>query len=168
MAALWFPAQAEARKGCNAKCAAKMVQERQRDYDVARAFKRKAAAARALRGKRYWQAKHMALTAGNGGSPSANRRLARHLALAKHGWSGPQFQCLVTLWAHESGWDHRAVNSGSGATGIPQALPGSKMRSAGPNIMEPRTQILWGLGYVRGRYGTPCGALGFWNGHGWY
>lgn len=168
MAVVSFPADAVAKQGCGAKCVAKKIEKRQRDYDVARAFGRKAAAARALRGKRYWQAKHLALVAGNGGSPSANRRLARHLALARHGWGSPQFQCLVTLWAHESGWDHRAVNSSSGATGIPQALPASKMRSAGPNIMAPRTQIIWGLGYVRGRYGTPCGALAFWNGHGWY
>lgn len=79
-----------------------------------------------------------------------------------------QFGCLVELWQRESGWRVNA-QSPSGAYGIPQALPGSKMASAGPDWRtNPRTQIKWGLGYIKGRYGTPCGAWGHFQRNGWY
>ena len=69
----------------------------------------------------------------------------------------------------ESGWDIHAANPTSSAYGIPQALPGSKMSSAGPNWEDnPETQIRWGLGYIRDRYGSACSALSFKNGAGWY
>jgi hypothetical protein len=75
------------------------------------------------------------------------------------GFGIDQFPCLEKLWDHESGWNHKAENKGSGAYGIPQALPGSKMGSSGPDWRNnPATQIKWGLGYVRGRYKSPCGA----------
>lgn len=70
-----------------------------------------------------------------------------------------QFPCLEKLWDHESGWNAKAENRSSGAYGIPQALPGKKMASAGADWKtNPATQIKWGLGYVKGRYKTPCGA----------
>ena len=70
-----------------------------------------------------------------------------------------QFPCLDKLWKKESGWNYRAANTGSGAYGIPQALPGSKMSSAGADWKtNPATQISWGLSYIKGRYKTPCGA----------
>jgi hypothetical protein len=85
--------------------------------------------------------------------------------LASYGWSADQYDCLVTLWNHESGWRVHAANP-SGAYGIPQALPGSKM---GPGWQNDATvQIRWGLGYIKSRYGTPCGAWSFWQAHGWY
>ncbi|MQY03917.1 aggregation-promoting factor C-terminal-like domain-containing protein [Actinomadura macrotermitis] len=100
-------------------------------------------------------------------------RAARNRALAKpmvkkRGWSDRQYRCLVKLWNRESHWNHKA-HSGSGAYGIPQALPGRKMRSAGKDWRtNPRTQIKWGLGYIKGRYKTPCRALGHSNSRGWY
>jgi hypothetical protein len=79
-----------------------------------------------------------------------------------------QFGCLKIMWENESGWRVTAANA-SGAYGIPQALPGSKMASAGPNWQtNATTQIKWGLGYIKGRYGTPCGAWAFWQNNGWY
>ena len=79
-----------------------------------------------------------------------------------------QFGCLNNIWMRESGWRVNAANA-SGAYGIPQALPGSKMATAGPDWQtNATTQIKWGLGYIKGRYGTPCGAWGFWEAHGWY
>ena len=89
--------------------------------------------------------------------------------VAARGWSDSEFQCLVTLWTRESHWDPYAENASSGAYGIPQALPGSKMASAGADWRtNPATQIEWGLGYIAGRYGTPCSALGHSNSVGWY
>lgn len=75
--------------------------------------------------------------------------------MAGYGWGGDQFTCLVNLWNRESGWNHLAMNASSGAYGIPQALPGNKMASAGADWQtNPATQISWGLGYIQGRYGT--------------
>ncbi|MBN9210886.1 MAG: lytic transglycosylase domain-containing protein [Microbacterium sp.] len=89
--------------------------------------------------------------------------------LAGFGWGDDQFSCLVSLWNKESGWNVRAYNAGSGAYGIPQALPGSKMGSAGADWeTNAATQISWGLGYISGRYGDPCGAWGHSQSTGWY
>ncbi|WP_225733451.1 lytic transglycosylase domain-containing protein [Pseudoclavibacter sp. CFCC 14310] len=85
------------------------------------------------------------------------------------GWGADQFVCLVSLWQKESGWRVNATNSSSGAYGIPQSLPGSKMASAGADWQtNPATQIEWGLGYIAGRYSTPCGAWGHSQSVGWY
>ncbi|TFC16071.1 lytic transglycosylase domain-containing protein, partial [Cryobacterium algoritolerans] len=101
--------------------------------------------------------------------PSGAQAIARDLMLAQHGWGADQFGCLVSLWARESGWNVNAYNSSSGAAGIPQALPGSKMASAGADWQtNPATQISWGLGYIAGRYGTPCGAWDHSQSAGWY
>jgi uncharacterized protein YabE (DUF348 family) len=100
----------------------------------------------------------------SGGSP---KDIARQLVAAR-GWSSGQFDCLVTLWNHESGWNVHAANA-SGAYGIPQAVPGDKMASAGPDWQDSAlTQIKWGLGYIADRYDTPCGAWSFWQNNGWY
>jgi len=89
--------------------------------------------------------------------------------LASFGWSSSQFSCLDPLWAHESGWSVTAYNPGSGAYGIPQAVPGSKMASAGPDWQtNAATQIRWGLEYIKGTYGSPCGAWGHEQATGWY
>lgn len=99
-------------------------------------------------------------------SPTYNKRLAKATMAARYDWCRSQYNCLETLWNHESGWRVNAHNSSSGAHGIPQALPGSKM---GKNwLFSPETQINWGLRYIKKRYGTPCQALGFWNSHNWY
>ncbi len=102
-------------------------------------------------------------------NPSGAQAIARDLMLAQYGWGGDQFGCLVSLWNRESGWNVNAYNSSSGATGIPQAVPGSKMASAGADWQtNPATQITWGLGYIAGRYGTPCGAWDHSQSAGWY
>jgi hypothetical protein len=97
------------------------------------------------------------------GSP---RDIAR-AQLAARGWSG-QFGCLDSLWSKESGWNVYASNP-SGAYGIPQALPGSKMASAGSDWRtSPATQIRWGLGYIAASYGSPCAAWSHSQSYNWY
>ncbi|MFC9331339.1 transglycosylase SLT domain-containing protein [Kitasatospora sp. NPDC057015] len=80
-----------------------------------------------------------------------------------------QFQCFSQIVKRESGWNYTATNASSGAYGLVQALPGSKMASAGADWRtNPATQIKWGLGYMNSRYGSPCGAWSFWQSHHWY
>ncbi len=85
--------------------------------------------------------------------------------VAGRGWAPSEFSCLVSLWNRESGWNTHAANP-SGAYGIPQALPGSKMGAGWQN--DYQVQIAWGLGYIAGSYGSPCGAWGHSNAYGWY
>jgi acid stress-induced BolA-like protein IbaG/YrbA len=85
------------------------------------------------------------------------------------GFAIDQFPCLDKLFAKESGWSYKASNSSTGAYGIPQALPGSKMSSAGSDWKtNPATQIKWGLSYIKGRYGKPCTAWAHSQDTGWY
>ncbi|HEV2638496.1 MAG TPA: hypothetical protein VGX23_25340 [Actinocrinis sp.] len=80
-----------------------------------------------------------------------------------------QFGCFDWIVTRESGWNVQARNPSSGAYGLGQALPGSKMASAGPDWeTNPTTQIKWTLGYMDSRYGSPCGAQSFWEAHSWY
>lgn len=80
-----------------------------------------------------------------------------------------QYSCLVKLWERESNWRHTAKNRSSGAYGIPQSLPATKMASEGPDYLtNPETQIRWGVKYIKGRYGSPCGALAHSDKIGWY
>ncbi|MET9803990.1 transglycosylase SLT domain-containing protein [Streptomyces sp. NPDC006368] len=80
-----------------------------------------------------------------------------------------QYQCFSKIVEHESGWNPSATNSSSGAYGLVQALPASKMSSAGADWKtNPATQIEWGLDYMNDRYGSPCGAWNFWQSNGWY
>lgn len=86
-----------------------------------------------------------------------------------YGWSQSDFNCLVSLWNRESGWNPGAYNSRSGAYGIPQALPGSKMASAGSDYLTNyKTQINWGLSYIKSRYGNPTNAWSHSQRKGWY
>ncbi len=90
-------------------------------------------------------------------------------AVARYGWGGAQYDCLVRLWTRESSWRADAYNASSGAYGIPQSLPGSKMASAGADWRtNAATQIEWGLSYIAGRYGTPCGAWAHSEAYNWY
>lgn len=102
-------------------------------------------------------------------NPSANVAIGQRLA-ADRGWTGDQWYCLYQLWQKESKWNHLASNGSSGAYGIPQAFPGSKMASVGADWQtNPETQIKWGLGYIaNGRYKTPCGAWQHSQASGWY
>jgi uncharacterized protein YabE (DUF348 family) len=100
--------------------------------------------------------------------PGSARAIGKALA-AERGWGDDQFVCLDKLWTKESNWRWNAENPSSGAYGIPQALPGSKMATAGDDWQtNPTTQIEWGLGYISGRYGTPCNAWNHSLETGWY
>ncbi len=100
--------------------------------------------------------------------PGSAQGIAYGMVTAR-GWGESEFACLVALWNKESGWRVNAYNASSGAYGIPQSLPGNKMASAGADWeTNPATQITWGLGYIQGRYGTPCGAWAKSQRSGWY
>jgi hypothetical protein len=100
---------------------------------------------------------------------SGNVATGQSLA-AGSGWgSGPEWTCLDELWTRESGWQMVWNTAGSGAYGIPQSLPASKMASAGADYMtNPATQIRWGLGDIATTYVTPCGAWAHEERFGWY
>ena len=118
----------------------------------------------------------LAQEAESGGQVTRSEDLAsgdpRDIALAmmaEFGFSSSQFSCLDSLWTKESGWNVYADNPSSSAYGIPQSLPGSKMASSGPDWMHnPATQIHWGLGYIRDRYGSPCAAWSHSQAVNWY
>jgi hypothetical protein len=96
------------------------------------------------------------------------REIGRALA-ARRGWTGAQWNCLDRLWNRESGWHVHDQNSSSGAYGIPQALPASKMLSAGSDWRtNAATQVRWGLGYIASRYGSPCNAWQHSQSHNYY
>jgi hypothetical protein len=100
-----------------------------------------------------------------GGDP---RQIAQAM-LPEFGFSSDQFSCLDSLWTKESGWNVSADNPSSSAYGIPQALPGEKMASAGGDwATNPATQIRWGLGYIRDSYGSPCSAWAHSESYNWY
>ena len=89
--------------------------------------------------------------------------------ISKRDWGMDQFSCLVKLWTRESNWRHLAKNPSSGAYGIPQSLPGSKMASEGADWMtNPETQIRWGVKYIAARYKNPCNAWAHSEEHNWY
>jgi hypothetical protein len=100
--------------------------------------------------------------------PSGSAQQIAMGMLGSFGWSSGQFSCLDSLWTRESGWSVTAQNP-DGAYGIPQAYPGSKMAGAGPDWQtNAATQIRWGLGYIKGMYGSPCGAWSHELATGWY
>jgi hypothetical protein len=106
-------------------------------------------------------------------SRGSNEALANQMAASGYGWTGQQATCLDELWTEESAgtWSPTVTNPVSGAYGIPQSLPADKMVSAGADWQtSAATQIRWGLGYIAGRYGTPCAAWAFETSHvpNWY
>ncbi len=93
-------------------------------------------------------------------TPKGARSVAADMAKEKYGWGKYQFSCLNTLWTKESNWNYRARNKRTGAHGIPQALPATKMEVTGTDWRtNPVTQIQWRLHYIDVRYETPCKAL---------
>ena len=154
-----------ARKAAAAARAAKIEKARQaaaaKAAKAARlAAERRQAADRAARAQ--------ARTALAARASSDPRGVARAM-LGDFGWGAGQFGCLDSLWMKESGWNTSATNGSSGAYGIPQSLPGSKMASAGSDWQSnPATQIKWGLGYIQERYGSPCAAWGHSQATNWY
>ena len=109
---------------------------------------------------------------GASGDAAQAQNIAKMLTV-KYGWSpgqdNAQWNALVDLWDRESSWKWNATNPSSGAYGIPQSLPASKMASAGPDWMtNPATQIRWGLSYIKSRYGSPAVAWQHEQTHSWY
>ncbi|GAB2773918.1 aggregation-promoting factor C-terminal-like domain-containing protein [Streptomyces daliensis] len=166
-------AQAEAKAEAQQQAQAKKRAEAARAADAERArearekaAKEKAAKERAERERARKQAasrsaERKSTTATPSGSP---QEIARQII-----GDESQFQCFSNIVEHESGWNPRAQNASSGAYGLVQALPGSKMASAGSDWRtNPATQIKWGLGYMNDRYGSPCGAWSFWQANNWY
>ncbi|KSU54468.1 hypothetical protein [Microbacterium enclense] len=102
-------------------------------------------------------------------TPEGAKAYAAQLMSEKYGWGSDQFSCLSSLWTKESGWNYQAYNNDGGATGIPQALPGSKMATFGDDWQtNAATQIAWGLDYISRGYGTPCSAWGHSQAVNWY
>jgi hypothetical protein len=155
-AAAWFE-----QAGVRAASDARVAQERA-------AAEAAAAAAAAEAARLAEEARRQAAAEATRNAQRDPQSVAR-LMVADRGWGEEQFSCLVSLWTKESGWDYAADNPGSSAYGIPQALPGSKMASAGADWeTNPVTQITWGLGYIADRYGTPCGAWSHSRASNWY
>jgi hypothetical protein len=122
-----------------------------------KAAEEKAARARALANRGY--------------EPGVNdpKEIARQILKNKFGYGSGQFSCFDNIIMRESKWDINATNPSSGAYGIPQALTGSKMASEGSDWRNnPATQIIWGIKYMKDRYGSPCAAWSFKSSHGWY
>ncbi|MEU3979580.1 transglycosylase SLT domain-containing protein [Streptomyces sp. NPDC026672] len=167
-------AQAAAHREAAAEAAAKRRAQEAKAAAEQRAQEAKVAAERRAAAKATAEAKRPAAP------PRANRSRSRGLpahtatvsgaqSLARSRLSSAQYSCLSAVVEHESGWNHRAVNPSSGAYGLFQALPGSKMASAGSDWRtSPLTQMRWGLSYMKARYGSPCGAWNFWQKNGWY
>ncbi|NGO09854.1 transglycosylase SLT domain-containing protein [Streptomyces sp. HC44] len=102
-------------------------------------------------------------------APQASYTVAEVQEMARQIVPSGQFQCFSNIVDHESSWNYRADNPTSDAYGLVQALPGSKMSSAGADWQtNPATQIKWGLSYMEDRYGGPCGAWEFWQANNWY
>ncbi|MCT2086405.1 phospholipase [Microbacterium enclense] len=133
--------------------------------DAAAEAQRQAEAAAAAEAERRREAAE-ALARVN--TPAGAKEFAASLAAQKYGWGSDQFSCLESLWTKESGWNYQAYNP-SGATGIPQSLPGSKMATFGDDWQtNAATQIAWGLDYISRGYGTPCSAWGHSQATNWY
>lgn len=110
-----------------------------------------------------------AVALANANTPDGARATAAAIAADQYGWGGGEFECLNSLWEKESGWNYEAYNENGGATGIPQALPGDKMASAGADwATNATTQIRWGLDYIQRGYGSPCSAWGHSQSMNWY
>jgi hypothetical protein len=145
----------------------RVLAERAADRRAARRAAERAAAAAATPSPS--PSPSSASSTGSAPQPSGSPQKIAAAMLGSYGWSSSQFGCLVSLWNLESGWNIYAQNPSSGAYGIPQALPGSKMASAGPNWRsDAATQIRWGLGYIKSLYGSPCGAWSHEQADGWY
>jgi len=138
--------------------------------DLDAAIAKKAAEEAAAKAKREAEAAAAAAAkaAAAANTPEGARATARQMS-AERGWGSDQFSCLDSLWNKESNWNYQASNSSSGAFGIPQSLPGSKMASAGADWQtNAGTQIRWGLDYIARAYGTPCAAWGHSQATNWY
>jgi hypothetical protein len=161
--------QLAAQKAAAAKAAASKAAAAKAAAAKAGALKsaEQAAAARKAAAQRTQQAQPARQAAVT--TPSGSPEQIAGQMLSQFGWSSSQFSCLQPLWERESGWSLTAENPTSGAYGIPQALPAAQMSSAGADWQtDAATQIRWGLTYIQGRYGSPCGAWAHEESDGWY
>ncbi|MDQ0575401.1 hypothetical protein [Agromyces albus] len=157
---------------------AQLASLRDRTVELERSFRvgQQAAADEAARRAAAAAAAANAGSGGGGGAPPpgivvdpAAAKAYAAGAIARHGWGDGEYRCLVLLWTRESSWRADAYNASSGAYGIPQSLPGSKMAAAGADWRtNAATQIDWGLSYIAARYGAPCGAWAHSEAYNWY
>ncbi|MEU4712753.1 lytic transglycosylase domain-containing protein [Micromonospora purpureochromogenes] len=158
---------AEYQAKLRAAAAAKEAAQRAREAEAAAASRKKAREAAAKEAEAKTQPFTGPIPA-SCNEFSGNREIGCALLLDA-GFKIDQMPCLDKLWTKESGWNHKASNPSSGAYGIPQALPGSKMGTVADDWRtNPATQIKWGLGYIEGRYDNPCGAWAHSQSVGWY
>ncbi len=163
--------QAQTQQAEAQQTAKKQAEEAARQKAAAEAAKKKAAADAAAKAKaeaaaEKAKAKKLAAQAAATGNYSVSgvQAMAQQII-----GNATQYQCFSWIVTRESGWNYHASNASSGAYGLVQALPGSKMSSAGADWQSnPATQIKWGLSYMNSRYGSPCGAQQFWEANGWY
>ena len=165
------------REATRAKVAAKQAAKRanslgkQTKAIVAQQVKIKALLAAAARKAAEEKAARARALANRGYQPGVTdpREMARQILKNKFGYGSNQFECFDNIIMRESMWRVDATNPSSGAYGIPQALPGSKMASEGSDWRtNPATQIIWGIKYMEDRYGSPCAAWSFKSANGWY
>ena len=161
-------AKAAAAKTAAAKAAAAKTAAAANAAAVAKANAAQAAAAKAAAVKAAAKAKAKAAAPVALNDPAGAQAYAAS-KLGSFGWSADQMQCLKRLWTKESEWRTTATNASSGAYGIVQSLPAEKMATAGADYRTNyRTQINWGLDYIKERYDSPCGALNWHLAHNWY
>jgi type IV secretory pathway VirB10-like protein len=159
---------AAAAQAAAAEAAARAEAEARAKAEAEARAKAKAEAAAKAEAERKARAEAASRDLERARTPAGAKDLARAM-IGDYGWGDSQFSCLDRLWTRESNWSYKARNPSSGAYGIPQSLPGSKMASAGSDWRDnPKTQIEWGLGYIKDRYGTPCSAWSHSQSTGWY
>ncbi len=151
------------------KAISKAAKEADTKAKAARAAKEADTKARAARAAKAAAEKARYAKLGYEPGTTDPREIARQMMKNKWGWGADQYGCLDNIVMRESMWQINATNPSSGAYGIPQSLPGSKMATVAPDWQtNPATQITWMLGYLKDRYGTPCGGWAFKSSHGWY
>ncbi|MFE3035461.1 transglycosylase SLT domain-containing protein [Streptomyces canus] len=150
--------------------AKKVAEESARKAAAKSAIEKKEAAEQAAKeAKERAEAKTKASRSSSSFPVQSSYTVAQIQAMAASMVPSGQFQCFSNIVDHESSWNYRAVNASSGAYGLFQALPGSKMSSVGADWQtNPATQIKWGLNYMDSRYGSPCEAWSFWQANHWY
>ncbi|MEV7072651.1 lytic transglycosylase domain-containing protein [Streptomyces sp. NPDC093990] len=150
--------------------AKKIAEESARKAAAKSAIEKKEAAEQAAKeAKERAEAKEKASRSASSFPVQSSYTVAQIQAMAASMVPSGQFQCFSNIVDHESSWNYRAVNASSGAYGLFQALPGSKMSSVGADWQtNPATQIKWGLNYMDSRYGSPCEAWSFWQANHWY
>ncbi|MEU9330118.1 transglycosylase SLT domain-containing protein [Streptomyces canus] len=150
--------------------AKKVAEESARKAAAKSAIEKKEAAEKAAKeAKERAEAKEKASRSSSSFPVQSSYTIAQIQSMASSMVPSGQFQCFSNIVDHESSWNYRAVNASSGAYGLFQALPGSKMSSVGSDWQtNPATQIKWGLNYMDSRYGSPCEAWSFWQANHWY